>query len=98
MKTHYKLSGKHEVAEKVILMYCYNIIGDFLFGLMYQFATGNAPYPMAWEKFCEEFKNKNISIVVVQMATESITVSVKDKKFTFESQVSAIGIIKHYFQ
>jgi hypothetical protein len=29
--------------------------------------------------------------VIVEMATESVIVSVKDKKFTFESQVSAIG-------
>jgi hypothetical protein len=88
---HLFFLGDHEIGSKEIINYCYTILEHSLLSFIYQFIVNDGPNPFESDKFCNEFKKKNVSIIVVEMATESITVATKDKKFTFESQVSAIG-------
>ena len=84
--------GDHEIGSQEILDYCYRILDQSLLSFIYQFIVNDGPNPFEFDKFCNDFKKKNVSIIVVEMATDAITVATKDKKFTFESQVSNIGM------
>ena len=43
------------------------------------------------DELCIKILNKNVATVKVEMATKSITKSVKDKRYTFTAQVSSLG-------
>ena len=88
----YFFLGDHEIGSQEILDYCYRILDQSLLSFIYQFIVNDGPNPFEFDKFCNDFKKKNVSIIVVEMATDAITVATKDKKFTFESQVSNIGM------
>jgi hypothetical protein len=43
------------------------------------------------ETFCNTFLTQNVALVKVEMATKSLTRSLKDKRFNFVSQLSSLG-------
>jgi hypothetical protein len=43
------------------------------------------------EHFCDQFIKENVALVKVEMATKSLTRSLKDKRFNFVSQLSSLG-------
>jgi hypothetical protein len=57
----------------------------------YESIVNNALDPGSVEKFCKKFLMENVALVKVEMATKSLTRSIKDKRFNFVSQLSSLG-------
>jgi hypothetical protein len=67
------------------------LIGKDSYGLFYNHIVKNGPNPAKYEEFCRYFVKNHITIVRVEMATKSIIRSLRDKRFTFENQLSTLG-------
>ena len=51
----------------------------------------NSPDPENFPAFCNQFLMNNVATVKVEMASASLTRSVRDERFNFESQLSSLG-------
>ena len=67
------------------------ILGKDSYGLFYDHIVKNGPNPENYDEFCRYFVKNHITIVRVEMATKSIIRSLRDKRFTFENQLSTLG-------
>ena len=52
--------------------------------------------PSNFDEFCNKFLKENVAVVKVEMATKSLTRSLKDKRFNFVSQLSSLGKNKNF--
>ena len=57
----------------------------------YKFLVLHATSPRDFPLFCNDFLMNNVAIIKVEMATSSLTQSVRDKRFNFEAQLSDLG-------
>ncbi len=57
---------------------------------LYEYVQYGRPSPYDSE-FCDELVKEYISVVKIEMATESVTVSRKERRVSFENQISSLG-------
>ena len=60
---------------------------------LYNYIVNDLPKPDEFD-FCEYLVKNEMVVVKIEMATGSVIRSIRDKRFTFESQLSALGM-KH---
>ena len=62
-----------------------------LFGLLYNHIVNGGPDPFVPEMVCQYLFQNHITIVKVELTTKRIMRSVRDKRFSFENQLSNLG-------
>ena len=62
------------------------------YGFYYDYVVNNGPNPDSYDEICRYLLQRHVAIVKVEMATKSIIRSKRDKKFSFETQLSSLGI------
>ncbi len=70
------------------------------FGLFYNHIVNDGPDPYDYQTFCRYLLQNHITIVKVELTTKRIMRSVRDKRFSFENQLSTLGMMnfsKKYF-
>ena len=82
---------KREYPYSVFCGLCKAFIKTNRIRLTYESIVNNGSNPSNLEDFCDDFIKKNIATVKVEMATKSITRSLKDTRFNFVSQLSSLG-------
>ena len=88
-----------EVFDRKKGVYPYNILCNLCRKMMkfyrilfnYNFVVSNSVTPDDFPHFCNNFLMNNVAILKVEMATSSLTQSVRDKRFNFEGQLSDLG-------
>ena len=68
-----------------------NFINKQHFGLRYNHIVNGGPNPDEYDTICRYLLQNHVTIVKVEMATKSIIRSLRDKKFSFENQLSTLG-------
>lgn len=66
-------------------------VGKHYYGFYYNYIVNNGPNPDSYEEICHYLLQNHVILVKVEMATKSIIRSVRDKKFSFENQLSTLG-------
>ena len=72
--------------------FCKNTHKNYLIKFQYESIVKNEPNPNSLNDFCKKFLMENVALAKVEMATKSLTKSIKDKRFNFVSQVSSLGM------
>ena len=72
---------------------CKRAIKAYRIRIIYYSITTGKPLPTDTniEAFCRSFFDDNLALVKVEMATKSITRSLKDRRTNFVSQLSSLG-------
>jgi hypothetical protein len=71
---------------------CRKIVKSYKARFLYNYIVKkNEPNPDHWDTFCDTLLTQNVALVKVEMATKSLTRSLKDKRFNFVSQLSSLG-------
>ena len=70
---------------------CKKILKTQKIRFIYENAINGWPIPDLTDDFCNKFLRENIALVKVEMATKSITRSLKDQRTNFVSQLSSLG-------
>jgi len=82
---------RREYPYSVFCGLCNAIVKTKRFRLMYENIVNGGLDPINLDNFCNAFIQKNIAVVKVEMATKSITRSLKDTRFNFVTQLSSLG-------
>jgi len=76
---------------------CRKVLKFYRVWFNYKFLVSNSTNPEDFPRFCNEFLMNNVAIIKVEMATPSVTQSVRDKRFNFEAQLSDLGWVKNIY-
>ncbi len=94
-------SGKksNEFPYTVFCSICKKSFTAYKIRFIYENTTNDWPYPdeksfSKSDDFCNKFLSENIALIKVEMATKSITRSLKDQRTNFVSQLSSLGKLK----
>jgi hypothetical protein len=83
---------KRDYPNYVFCDLCRKIVKSYKARFLYNYIVKkNEPNPNRWDTFCDTFLTQNVALVKVEMATKSLTRSLKDKRFNFVSQLSSLG-------
>ena len=90
---------KNDYPFTVFCAMCRKIIKSQHIRFIYENIVNGGPDPDIFsnplnnnlEHFCNKFIAENVALVKVEMATKSLTRSLKDKRFNFVSQLSSLG-------
>ena len=77
--------------HKALCSICYKLFKNFRTRFIYDFVVNKGPDPRLVDLFCDKFLVENLATVKVEMATKSITRSVRDIRFDFVGQLSSLG-------
>ena len=80
-----------EYPYSVLCNLCDQIRKTHYLGFLHYFIVNGGPDPSKYGSFCNSLLGENVAIVKVEMATKSLTRSLKDKRFNFVSQLSSLG-------
>jgi len=70
---------------------CQNIIHFHKIRLIYDYYVSNGTNPDNIDEFCHGFISKHVALVKIEMMSRSVVRSIRDKRFSLTSQVSALG-------
>jgi hypothetical protein len=70
---------------------CQKIITNHKIRLIYDYYVNKGPNPNDIDDFCQHFITKHVALVKIEMVSNSVVRSIRDKRFSFISQVSALG-------
>jgi hypothetical protein len=83
---------KRDYPNYVFCDLCRKIVKSYKARFLYNYIVKkNEPNPDHWDTFCDTLLTQNVALVKVEMATKSLTRSLKDKRFNFVSQLSSLG-------
>jgi hypothetical protein len=94
-----------EYPYNVMCNICRKVIQAYRMRFIYENITEGKPHPgrfsagnekNQFDIFCKNFVDDNVAFVKVELATKSITRSLKDKRMNFVSQLSSLG--NYYFK
>ena len=80
-----------EYPYSVLRNLCEKILRTHYLRFVYNHIVDSGPDPSNTEAFCNKLLRESASVVKVEMATKSLTRSLKDKRFNFVSQLSSLG-------
>lgn len=86
-----KSNGKRDNPKYVFCDLCKRIIKHYKIRLLYNFEIDVELSKNKFNDFCQKMISKNVATVKIEMATKSITRSVKDKRFSVSGQLSSLG-------
>jgi hypothetical protein len=91
-----------EYPYTVICEICRKVTKAYRIRFLFENITEGKPYPghsyagNEFDQFCKNFVDDNVALVKVELATKSITRSLKDKRMNFVRQLSSLG--NYYFK
>jgi hypothetical protein len=80
-----------EYPYSVLCNLCNEIWKTHYLGFLHNYIVLDGPDPSKYEAFCNTLLSEHVSVVKIEMATKSLTRSLKDKRFNFVSQLSSLG-------
>jgi hypothetical protein len=87
---------KRKYPFTVFCRVCQMIIKSYRIRFLYEYYVNEGPNPDDFEEFCRKFVSENLALVKVEMASEAITRSIKEKRFNFVNKLSSLGEILFY--
>ena len=86
------VQNKRDYPNYVFCDLCRKIVKSYKARFLYNYIVKkNEPNPNRCDTFCDTLLTQNVALVKVEMATKSLTRSLKDKRFNFVSQLSSLG-------
>ena len=84
-------SNSKDYPYQVLCKLCKRLVRSFKMKFIYSHVMDGDPDPEVLRDFCFKMIRENFAVVKVEMATKSITRTVKDQRYNLVSKVSSLG-------